>query len=172
MRIDLRNYPYPALLFPCTSGMIIEQQTGGLACIQHEIEGMFLPLPVQELPFFIEALTILHPGCCGRTLTFDEACKLDHSVLKRYNLPLEVNQEKRGISTEAWVHVRIMGKDDHWPYQPDSSTLQMYQRFARKIKPNMTREEIVHTIITNTLECPILSDFAGQEAILTWENCD
>lgn len=172
--IDLREYPYPALILPCESGILFEQQTGGLACSHHQIEGLFLPLPVQShnLHMFMEALEVIHPGCYGHSLTFEEACKLDDAVIKRYNVPLEVNKEKRGESTEAWVHVRIMGKDDKWPYRPGSSELWDFQRFAKKMKPDITKEEIIQILHKNILECSTLADFAGEGAILTWENCD
>lgn len=172
--INLRSYPYPSLILPCESGITFEQQTGGLSCTQHSIEGMLLPLPVQGhgLHMFMEALEVLHPGCYGRFLSYEEACKLDSDVIKRYNIPLDVVKEKREKSTEAWVYVRIMGKDDKWLYRPNSSTIWDYQRFARRLKPDITEEEIVQILERNILECSALADFAGEEAILTWENCD
>lgn len=172
--IDMMSYPYPCLIIPCKSGIIIKQQTGGLSCTHHEVEGIVLPLPMQgyDLHQFMNALEVLHPGCYGNSLTFEEACKLDSNVIKRYNVPLEVNKEKISESTEAWVYVRIMGKDDKWPYRPGSSEVWGYKRFAKKIKPDITEEEVVQLLTTNILENPMLADFAGEEAILTWENCD
>lgn len=172
--IDIMSYPYPSLIIPCASGITIEQQTGGPACSHHKVEGLWLPMPVtgHNLPLFTEALQVLHPGCYGHSLTFEEACKLDSNVIKRYSIPLEVDKEKLEESTEAWVYVWIMGKDDRWLYAPDSSTIYNYKQFARAIQPDITEDEVVQIIQRNILEYPALADFAGQEAILTWENCD
>src|SRR5256885_4547714 len=172
--IALYNYPDPALILPCESGIIFEQQTGGLSCTHHKVEGIFLPLPVtsRNLRMFMEALEVLHPGCCGHSLTFEEAGKLDDDVIKRYNVPLEVNKERREESTEAWVHMRIMGKGDHWPYRASSSLIWDYKRLIERFKPDVTEDEISKAINDNILECSALADFAGQDAILTWENCD
>src|SRR5256885_17198112 len=109
--IALYNYPYPALILPCESGIIFEQQTGGLSCTHHKVEGIFLPLPVtsRNLRMFMEALEVLHPGCCGHSLTFEEAGEINCVGIKRYTVPYEVNKERREERTKEWGHMRIMG---------------------------------------------------------------
>lgn len=169
--ITLRNYPYPALILPYPSGIAIEQQVAGMATEHRSVEGIFLPLPVasHRLDNFMSALEAIHPGCYSE-VTWDEACKLD-DALKAYDIPLDVNKDKRKESTEAWVYVRLFGKDDKWPLRRswDSS----YKKFAKKIKPDVTDTEIEAACSWDIfINLDMLEDFAGEEAILTWENCD
>lgn len=171
--INLRWYPGPALIVPCSSGVNIEQQVGGISCVQKSVEGIFLPLPLQAetLRYFVRNLEAIHLGCWGEEITFQEACKLD-DMLKMYNMPVEVIKEKRKGSTEAWVHVRIMGKDDKWTLRPNSSELWEYHKFAKTLKPDIREKEVLQLLEKNILENNMFHDFAGEEAILTWENCD
>jgi hypothetical protein len=169
--VDLLNYPYPALILPYPSGIMIKQQVAGLATEHRSVEGIFLPLPVpaHRLKLFMSALEAIHPGCYSE-VTWDEACKLD-DVLKQYNIPVDVNKGKRKESTESWVYVRLFGKDDKWPLKPSSDS--SYIKFAKKIKPDVTDAEIEAAYSWRIfVNLDMLADFAGQEAILTWENCD
>lgn len=169
--IALRNHPYPALILPYPSGITIKQQVAGLATEHRSVEGIFLPLPVprHRLKLFMSALEAIHPGCYSE-VTWDEACKLD-DALKEYNIPLDVNKDKRKESTEAWVYARLFGKDDKWTLKPSSDS--SYIKFAKKIKPDVTEAEIEAAYSWHIfVNLDMLEDFAGEEAILTWENCD
>lgn len=171
--IHLQDYPYPALILPCASGIEIEQQTGGRHPVEHRIEGLFLPLPLREheLLFFMEALEAIHPGC-GCPVMVEEGHKMNDS-LRMHGIPLAVDFDRRMESTEAWLHVQIMGKGDKWYLRPNSSTLHSYQQFARGLKPDITKEEVDRLLDQNLLgNLSMLADFAHAPAILTWENCD
>ena len=169
--IDLRDYPYPALILPCQSGIIFEQQVRGLDCTHQKIEGILLPHPALLSPQVKTGLEAIHPGCY-RSVTFDEACKVD-DMLKMNCVPLDVIKEKRDESSEAWVHVRISAKDIQWPFKPSSSEIWNYREFAKKFKPDVTEAEVAKALDHRVfVDMHMLADFAGQEAILTWENCD
>jgi|SRR2546425_7716740 len=169
--IDLRDYPYPALILPCESGIIFEQQVRGTGCDHRKIEGVLLPHPALLSPQVKTGLEAIHPGCFD-IVTWDEACKVD-DMLKMNHVPLDVIKERREESTEAWLHVRIAAKDIQWPFRPGSSYVWSYREFAKKIKPDITEAEVERALDWRVfVDMHMLADFAGQEAILTWENCD
>src|SRR5256885_12841628 len=109
---------------------MFEKQREGICSTDHRVKGIFLLLPVtsRNLRMFMEALEVLHPGCCGHSLTFEEAGKIDDDVIKRYNVSFEVNKERREGSTEAWGHMRIIGKGDKWAFRGSRRLVCDYKR--------------------------------------------
>jgi hypothetical protein len=169
--IELLNYPYPALILPCESGVIFEQQVAGNRCDHRKVEGILLPHPALQNPYVAKALEAIHPGCCSE-VTFDEACKVD-DMLKMQHIPIDVIKERRKESTEAWMHVCVSAKDIQWPFIHGRSETSSYMRFAKKLNPDITEQEVEKALDWRVfVDTHMLADFAGMEAILTWENCD
>lgn len=140
--IYLCEYPYPMLILPWPSGVVIAVQAGGDACTERSVEGLFLPLPIRQienrqendLTTLAQHLEALHPGCRDRPITKEEADRID-SAFAVCAVPILVNRERLQESTEAWLPVRIRETEAVYGYDE-------------------------------------LNDFAGMEAVLTWQNCD
>ena len=123
-------------IIPCESGIKIQAQTGGYACHQQELQGAFVPLvwllaaydlkKAQEAKesrlqnYFFDGP---HRGWCEDGINEEDADFLD-SILSEIEgkseilvLKILVNREKMKESHEAWVHVKIDGRDAifTWP---------------------------------------------------------
>lgn len=105
------------------TGVLISNQTGGIACLRPSIEGVFLPLlneyeadsekfisPEMDLSgYFIEARSR------GRTelgLDSEDVNRLN-SILRKYDLDafIKIDLNKLIDSHEAWIHILIVEED-------------------------------------------------------------
>lgn len=175
--VRIGRYPIPLLIVPCSSKLIVEHQTGGIACHQDRLEGVILPVPIEVHSGALDALNSkleeIHPGCYGQPPTEDEANTLDTAFLE-LKIPLVVNRAKLQDSTEAWLHVRFRDKSERWLPPIPEAEIQSFYEDAKKYNPNpVTLEHIRGFLDASRIgDTSIYADFSGQEAVLIWENCD
>jgi hypothetical protein len=109
----------------CESGVTVTNQTGGTACLQPEVEGVYVPLrneyyledlrfssPELELSAYFEGPKHLGAGAISG-LDSEDAEFIDN-LLSHYGLDaaIKVDRKKLDLSHEAWVHVTIQS-DEH-----------------------------------------------------------
>lgn len=112
------------LIFPCRSGVLYTNQTGGHSCLQPEAEGIFVPLhndlaiqpvallgPEPELHAYF-----VGPKHCGwgATSGLDEEDVSEISrILVKHRLGgiLDVDRARLTDSHEAWVYVIVLADD-------------------------------------------------------------
>jgi Family of unknown function (DUF6210) len=173
--IVLWSYHHPLLILPCTSGVRITNQTGGVSTNHPSVEGVLLPVPGNILGL-VSALEDIHAGCgcsitddeANKSITRDEADKIDAAFIAN-EIPFTVVRERLLESQEAWLFVRIRDKDECVPPVSEEFIYSSYA-LARRYNHNVSLEEI--RAIHEADRTSMLGDFSGQEAILTWENCD
>lgn len=118
-------------IIPCNSGIKFEVQTGGHACNQQEIEGAFIPVHFYKIGGNIDDLTHQsmsnnlchhfydgpHKGWCSDGIQKEDAEFVDTVLDYLDRKKISVNREKLKESHEAWVHVKIDGRDAifTWP---------------------------------------------------------
>lgn len=84
---------YCGLIVPAPSGYTWRQQTSGLLCTQHDLEGIYVPFPGTALARELEGL---HVGCCMDT-------RDDHEAAEAYRAA----HPDEGAATEAWMRERM-----------------------------------------------------------------
>ena len=174
--IGLYQYSHPVLIYPCSSGIIFEVQCGGMVCRTQSVEGVMLPIQFHDVAERFQRLTAgleeLEPGCFGKTITPQEADALDALFIECW-VPLVVNRDRLQESTEAWLPVRIRRKEERWLPAKDEDEITAFIEAARIIKPDRDEQEIRATLdACRAGDMHVLGDFAGEEAILIWANCD
>ena len=113
------------LIIEFPTGIIISNQTGGTACLQPEVEGIYLPLlndcnnekilisPETDLINYFEGDKY---NGNGATKGIDkEDVESISRILKKYSVNeiLQINEERLNESHEAWIHVLIK-KENRW----------------------------------------------------------
>ena len=125
------------LVICCNSGVLISNQTGGTACLQPEVEGVYVPIRNEQyqsdaaMPSLEAELSAYFLGPkyrgSGATNGIDEAdAGFIESVLMRFRLhpPLSVDRGELLASHEAWIHVLIHGDES------SDSELSQFAHFA------------------------------------------
>ena len=123
-RIRLAEHVGLGVIIIWPSGILFANQAGGKFCLQLEVEGVFVPLRNDVI---IEGLRLKSPendlweffngakyGGTGAADGIDEEdANFIDSVLGKYNLTrcLRVDRARLSESTEAWVHVEVLGDD-------------------------------------------------------------
>lgn len=100
--------PWPTIIIPYQSGVTFEVRCGCLAAYRRQLEGFYLPIYGRYDLTLPQRLLELHPGCCGEPLTGEEADRLD-ALFAELQIPLKVIRARLAESTEAWVHVEVIG---------------------------------------------------------------
>lgn len=179
-RVHFWEYPLPTLIYPCSSGIIFEAQAGGGACTHPEVEGVILPIQLQDtIENFLRltsGLEEMDPGCHGQQIKTEEANELD-LLFVECEIPLVVNRDRMKESTEAWLHVRIRRKDERWLPAKSEKEIQEFIAAAKTFNQcyGISEDEKRIRAIFDACRAgdwEVLGDFAGEEAILTWCNCD
>ena len=195
LKIDIMPNRYPLLILPYQSGITFYQQTGGLLCSHHEIEGMLLPIPCREtasLYHLARFLGSLDPGCFRlrdevdedeieydpRTIAKKEAHAIDVAFLY-FHIPLVVDHTRLSESTEAWLPVRVQEKS--WFPHPSEEDVQEAVQIINK-HTTVSEEDMRSSLLGNqemsedirscAWRLDALEPLAGKQAIFTWENCD
>ena len=118
IRVLLYEHVGTALVVPAPTGVVYQQQAGGVCCLQPELEGFLVPLGNDVeldghrlISAENELFTEFASG--GEALDSESADRLD-AYLQRYArshyLPMRsirVNRERLHESFEAWVHVVV-----------------------------------------------------------------
>lgn len=100
------------LVIPCSSGVIYQNQTGGYACLQDSVEGIFVPLHSEPIDHY-EALHHFFfrdkwGGHCDGGIDIESADFIDSTLAR---LPghsgIKVDRSRLAESHEAWVHVTL-----------------------------------------------------------------
>jgi hypothetical protein len=144
-QVNLFGYPYPLLIIPCQSGMFITTQAGGLHCKHPSIEGIILPVPFAQYEPFNDQLE-----------KFKDAMELD------------ANPGCGDIYTSSDVTIEEADRTDA-VFEKHQVPLKVNRD---KLNESMEAWLYVHLQEGECDADDIIKDFVGQEAILTWENCD
>jgi hypothetical protein len=140
--ICLCEYPYPMLILPWSSGVAIAVQAGGTACSWRSIEGLILPLPIRQI---------------------DNRQENDLMRLAERLDALHPGCAGRPITEEEADRLDVAFVACALPIIVNRARL---QESTEAWLPVRIREaEAVNGYDE-------LSDFAGMEAVLTWQNCD
>ncbi|MBB5030547.1 DUF6210 family protein [Prosthecobacter vanneervenii] len=114
------------VILTCQSGVMVSNQTGGTACLQPEVEGVYVPLrndysaqdfrfssPELELSAYFEGPK--HRGAGAISGLDSEDAEFIDDILSRHGLneSISVDREKLGDSHEAWVHVVVKADESH-----------------------------------------------------------
>jgi hypothetical protein len=119
-RIRLYNIDAICLIVECDSGVIYQNQVGGLVCFQAEQEGVLAPLDVSpEITQLVED----HKFAQGRQGIDMEAADLLDGIFRsnRALSFLSVDRTRLEESWEAWVYVRIGDVPRTPDFEPEST---------------------------------------------------
>ena len=100
------------MIIPCSSGVVYQNQTGGYACLQDSIEGVFVPLFDTSSERY-EALHDFFVGekwreCCHSGIDGETADFIDGVLAKSPGAPgIKVDWNRLSDSHEAWIHVTL-----------------------------------------------------------------
>jgi len=116
------NTPYKvsvygtAIIVPMKTGVIVTNQTSGLACHHPIVEGFIIP--IENLALSRELVDYFEHAGWGNLSS--EEIEFLEQVLRRYpeTKNIFINKEMLADSEEAWVHV-IMKDDDKNVWFPD-----------------------------------------------------
>ena len=108
--IELFSFSGIGLIFQCQSGVLYTNQVGGYACLQPEIEGVFMPLADEKFDKYHDLKRFFArgnwKGNCYNGIN-EETAKFVDSIL--FNLlgtqTVEVDKDKLFESNEAWIYV-------------------------------------------------------------------
>jgi hypothetical protein len=103
------------------SGVIFSNQAGGYACLQPELEGVYVPLDDDfndietKLSDYFTGPKHLGTGAT-RGHDEDDADRIDEILHSRsVPCPVAVDRQRLGESVEAWVFVRLRADDGPFP---------------------------------------------------------
>jgi hypothetical protein len=100
------------LIFPYSSGVVYQNQTGGYACLQSSVEGIFVPLQGEPFDHYKAFHTFFFKGKwagnCANGIDGETADFIDATLAR---LPghsgIKVDRSRLAESHEAWVHVTL-----------------------------------------------------------------
>lgn len=109
------------LLWP--SGVFYSNQTGGYACLQPRIEGIFVPLHDelvdQEQMLYDYFTGPKWRGACINGIDEETASHIDHVLnLSFHTSFLRMDRERLNESHEAWVYVDVLNVAEHVDSRP------------------------------------------------------
>lgn len=142
--ISLCEYPYPMLILLWPSGGEIAVQCGGDACTERSVEGRFLPLPIRQRENNKQENDLT---------TLAQHLEALHPAGCRDR---PITEEEADRIDSAFVVCAV-------PILVNRARL---QESTEAWLPVRIREAAVVYVSDE------LSDVAGMEAILTWQNCD
>ncbi len=100
------------IIIPWPSGVVYQNQTGGYACYQHQLEGIFVPLEGESADFYQKLYEFFFhgkwAGWCDDGIDEETAQFIEQTL--RLNPDYEgirVDRAKLEESHEAWVHVAV-----------------------------------------------------------------
>ena len=108
------------LIINLPTGILISNQTGGTACLQPEIEGIYIPIandiliesytlhsPETELTQYFLSPKYAGTGACNG-IDLKDVEEIE-SILEKYNLQnfISIDTEKLSESHESWIWVKI-----------------------------------------------------------------
>ncbi len=100
------------IIIPWPSGVVYQNQTGGYACYQHQLEGILVPLEGESADFYQKLNDFFFhgkwAGWCNDGID-EETAELIEETLRRnpgYEA-IRVDRTKLEESHEAWVHVAV-----------------------------------------------------------------
>ena len=138
----LCEYPYPMLILPWHSGVQIGVQAGGVACTERSVEGLFVPLPIGHLYNRQE----------NELMRLAERLEALHPGCAGRPITAEEADRFDAAFVECFLPIIVnRGR------LQDSTEAWLSVRIREAEAVNGYDE---------------LSDFAGMEAALTWQNCD
>ena len=113
MRVRLYAAKGVGVIVSMRTGVVFSNQAGGYACMQPEIEGVYIPLDDDFNGIeskLHEYFTGRKHGGTGATSGLDEADaeRVDEILRSRpLPCPMRVDRDLLDASMEAWVHVRL-----------------------------------------------------------------
>lgn len=112
-KVCLWNLSEVAIILPMQTGVIYENQTGGVVCYQSEKEGLLIPIEADS-GFRGNNDSLSHKLCSyfahgAGVVGEKEADKID-VYLKSYNetIGISVDRNKLSQSHESWVHIKAI----------------------------------------------------------------
>lgn len=103
--LDSDNYTYFGLILLCPSGVVYQNQSGGIHCIHPEAEGAYIPLPTHWKPVQDPLEDLWFPNNDPGGLVLVEEFLQSGSHLPELFVPRVVNSSTE--YGEAWVPVTI-----------------------------------------------------------------
>lgn len=107
MRVLLWSIDTPMIIVPSNTGVVYCNQVDGVACVQRELEGFLIPLPVNRSRVFSPEWWYKHFNrrCKGDELAWaDTMEELRRSIDVGDNIA-NFSVEEHVENCEAWVHV-------------------------------------------------------------------
>ena len=140
--ICLCEYPYPLLILPRPCGVVIAVQAGGIACTWRSVEGLIVPLPIRQI---------------------DNRQDNDLTRLAERLEALHPGCAGRPITDEEAD--RLDGAFAACAVSITVNRARLQESTEAWLPVRIREAEAVNGYDE-------LSDFAGLEAVLTWQNCD
>ena len=107
MKIKLWDMTGLGIIVSCNSGVVYVNQTGGTACFNSEMEGVFCPL-LDESETLVEKLT--HLTINKKHISDEDANEIDAILLGNPDTRfIKVDRSKLKQSWESWLHVVVDG---------------------------------------------------------------